>query len=109
MFRRRMIISTTDKIPGKEIGEILDVVKGSTVRVKNLGVDIGAGLKSLIGGEVKVYTEISEQARDEALNRMINSAIKLNADAVIGVRFSTSMIMKGASEMLAYGTAVKFK
>lgn len=104
-----VMITTTEKIPGKEIKEVLGVVKGSTVRVKNIGRDIGAGLKTLVGGEVKGYTEMSEQAREEALNRMINNAIDLNADAVIGVRFSTSMIMKGASEMLAYGTAVKFK
>lgn len=104
-----VMITTTEKIPGKEIKEVLGVVKGSTVRVKNIGRDIGAGLKTLVGGEVKGYTEMSEQAREEALNRMINNAIDLGADAVIGVRFSTSMIMKGASEMLAYGTAVKFK
>jgi uncharacterized protein YbjQ (UPF0145 family) len=104
-----LIISTTEKIPNKEIKEILGIVKGSTVRSRNIGRDIGASLKSIIGGEVKSYTEMSEQAREEALNRMINNAIDMKADAVICVRFSTSMIMQGASEMLAYGTAIKLK
>jgi uncharacterized protein YbjQ (UPF0145 family) len=104
-----LIISTTEKIPNKEVKEILGIVKGSTVRSRNIGRDIGASLKSIIGGEVKSYTEMSEQAREEALNRMINNAIDMKADAVICVRFSTSMIMQGASEMLAYGTAIKLK
>jgi uncharacterized protein YbjQ (UPF0145 family) len=105
----KIIITTTNEIPNKKIEKILGLVKGSTVRTRNIGRDIGAGLKSIIGGEVKSYTEMSEQAREEALNRMINKAIDLNADAVINVRFSTSMIMQGAAEMLAYGTAVKLK
>jgi uncharacterized protein YbjQ (UPF0145 family) len=104
-----LIISTTEKVPNKEIKEILGIVKGCTVRSRNIGRDIGAALKSIIGGEVKSYTEMSEQAREEALNRMVNQAIDMKADAVINVRFSTSMIMQGASEMLAYGTAVKLK
>lgn len=104
-----VVITTTENVPNKEIGEILGLVKGSTVRSRNIGRDIGASLKSIVGGEVKGYTEMSEQAREEALNRMINKAIDLNADAIINVRFTTSMIMQGASEMLAYGTAVKFK
>ena len=102
-----IIITTGNKIPTKKITEILGIVKGSTVRTRNIGRDIGAALKSIVGGEVKTYTEMTMNARDEAFNRMINQAIELNADAVIGVKFSTSMIMKGASEMLAYGTAVK--
>ena len=102
-----LIVTTSENIPKKEIKEILGIVEGCTVRSRNIGRDIGAGLKSLIGGEVKSYTEMSEQAREEALNRMINNAIEMKADAVINVRFSTSMIMQGASEMLAYGTAVK--
>jgi len=98
---------TTETIPGKEITEVLGVVKGSTVRARNIGRDIGAGLKSMVGGEVKTYTEMTMAARDEAYNRMVNEAIELGADAVVGVRFTTSMVMAGASEMLAYGTAVK--
>ncbi|MBN1175671.1 heavy metal-binding domain-containing protein [Candidatus Woesearchaeota archaeon] len=104
-----MIVSTTMEIPGKKIVEIIDVVQGSTVRARNIGRDIGAGFKSIVGGEVKTYTEMTMQAREEAYNRMVNDAIKKGADAVVGVRFTTSMIMQGASEMLAYGTAVKLK
>ena len=102
-----LIITTGNEIPGKEIVEIIGVVKGSTVRARNIGRDIGAGIKSMIGGEVKTYTEMTKNARDEAYNRMINEALDMKADAIIGVRFTTSMVMAGASEMLAYGTAVK--
>lgn len=105
----KMILSTTENIPGKQIKEILGVVKGSTVRARNIGRDIGAGLKSLVGGEIKTYTQMANDSRDEAFNRMVNEAITLGADAVIGIRFTTSMIMQGASEMLAFGTAVKLK
>ena len=103
-----MIITTGNDIPGKNITQVLGLVKGSTVRARNIGRDIGAGIKSIIGGEVKTYTEMTMNARDEAYNRMVNDAINKKADAIIGVRFTTSMIMQGASEMLAYGTAVKF-
>jgi len=89
------------------VKEIIGVVRGSTVRARNIGRDIGAGFKSLIGGEVKTYTEMTKNARDEAYNRMVNEALDLKADAIIGVRFTTSMVMQGASEMLAFGTAVK--
>jgi len=105
----KIITTTTSEIPGKKIGSILGVVKGNTIRAKNLGKDIGAGLKSIIGGEIKSYTDMTSQARDEAFNRMVNEAVKLEADAVINVRFATSMVMNGAAEMLAYGTAVKLK
>ena len=96
-------------IPGKKIKKILGIVRGNTVRARNIGRDIGAGFKNLVGGEIKTYTEMTVQSRDEAFNRMINEAVKLDADAVIGMRFSTSMVMQGASEMLAFGTAVKFE
>ncbi|MBU0459963.1 MAG: YbjQ family protein [Nanoarchaeota archaeon] len=102
-----MIVTTGNEIPGKKISQIIGVVKGSTVRARNIGRDIGAGFKSIIGGEVKTYTEMTMNARDEAYNRMVNEAVDLKADAIIGVRFTTSMVMQGASEMLAYGTAVK--
>jgi len=102
-----IIVTTGNEIPGKKITQILGVVKGSTVRARNVGRDIGAGLKSIIGGEVKTYTEMTANARDEAYNRMVNDAVEKNADAIIGVRFTTSMVMAGASEMLAFGTAVK--
>jgi uncharacterized protein YbjQ (UPF0145 family) len=102
-----IIITTGNEVPGKKIIQVLGVVKGSTVRARNIGRDIGAGFKSIIGGEVKTYTEMTMNARDEAYNRMINDAVDLKANAIIGVRFTTSMVMQGASEMLAYGTAVK--
>ena len=106
---KEMIITTGESIPGKKSMKILGVVKGSTVRARNIGRDIGAGFKSIIGGEVKTYTEMTRDAREEAYNRMVNAAIDLGANAIIGVRFTTSMVMAGASEMLAYGTAVKIK
>lgn len=102
-----IIITTGNDIPGKRTEKVLGLVKGSTVRSRNIGRDIGAGLRSLVGGEVKTYTAMTQDARDEAYNRMVNEALELGADAIIGVRFTTSMIMQGASEMLAYGTAVK--
>lgn len=104
---KEVIISTTEEIPGRKIVAVLGVVKGNTVRTRNLGVDIGAGLKNLVGGEVKNYTAMMTQSREEAFNRMINQAAEMGADAVVGVRFMTAMILQGASEMLAYGTAVK--
>lgn len=106
---KKIIVTTSNEVPGKKVAQILGVVKGNSVRVRNIGRDIGAGLKNLIGGEIKTYTEMTTHSRDEAFNRMINEAIDLKADAVIATRFMTSMVMQGASEMLAYGTAVKLK
>ena len=105
----KMIVTTSNEVPGKKVIEILGVVKGNTVRARNIGRDIGAGLKSIVGGEVKTYTEMTTTAREESYNRMVNAAISMKADAIIGMKFMTSMIMQGASEMLAYGTAVKLK
>ena len=102
-----VIVTTANEVPGAQVVQILGVVKGNTVRARNIGRDIGAGFKNMIGGEIKTYTDMTTNARDEAFNRMVNEAIDLGADAVIGMRFMTSMIMQGASEMLAYGTAVK--
>ena len=104
-----MIITTTFEVPGKKVDKILGVVKGNTVRARHLGVDIVAGLKNVVGGEVKTYTTMTTQSREEAYNRMINEAVELKADAIIGVRFTTSVVMQGASEMLAFGTAVKLQ
>ena len=104
-----MIVTTGNEVPGKRIVEVLGVVRGSTVRARNIGRDIGAGFKNLIGGEIKTYTDMIGQSREEAYNRMVNEAIEKGADAIISMRFMTSMIMQGASEMLAYGTAVKLK
>ncbi|MDN5205116.1 YbjQ family protein [Fulvivirgaceae bacterium BMA10] len=102
-----MIISTTENIPNKEIDEILGIARGSTVRARNVGRDIFAGLKNIVGGEIDEYTKLQAHAREQALQRMMHDGQRLNADAIINVRFTTSMIMQGASEILAYGTAVK--
>ena len=104
-----MITTTTDFIPGKEITEILGIARGSTVRARNFGSDFMASLKNLVGGEVSEYTKLQAHSREQALKRMLDDAEKLGADAVINVRFTTSMIMQGMSEILAYGTAVKIK
>lgn len=104
-----MIITNTETVAGREITESLGIARGSTVRARNVGRDIFAGLKNLVGGEIDEYTRLQAQAREEAMERMINDAQKLGADAVVNVRFTTSMIMQGASEILAYGTAVKLK
>jgi len=104
---KTIITSTTESIPGMKVSKILGIVRGNTVRSRNIGRDIGAAFKNLVGGEIRSYTEMLTQAREEAFNRMINDAISLKADAVINVRFMTSNVMNGAAEMLAYGTAVK--
>jgi len=102
-----MIIATTDIIPNKEITEILGIARGSTVRARNIGRDIFAGLKNIVGGEIEEYTQLQAQSREQAMQRMTKDAQKLGADAIINVRLTTSMVMQGASEILAYGTAVK--
>ncbi|QTA37275.1 YbjQ family protein [Thermosipho ferrireducens] len=102
-----MIISTTENVPGYEITEVLGVVIGNIVHSKHLGKDIAAAFKTLAGGEIRSYTEMMTEARNKALERMIDEAEKLEADAVIGIRFGSSSVMSGAAEMLAYGTAVK--
>jgi uncharacterized protein YbjQ (UPF0145 family) len=102
-----MILSTTDKIPGREITEILGVARGSTVRARNIGRDILAGFKNIVGGEIDEYTKLQAQSREQALQRMTQDAENMGADAIVNIRFATSMIMQGASEILAYGTAVK--
>jgi uncharacterized protein YbjQ (UPF0145 family) len=102
-----MIISTTETIPGKTVQEVLGISRGSTVRARNFGRDFLAGLKNLVGGEIDEYTKLQAQAREEAMQRMTQDAERMGADAILNVRFSTSMIMQGASEILAYGTAVK--
>lgn len=104
-----MIISTTENVPNQKVTEILGIARGSTVRSRNIGRDIFAGLKNIIGGEIEEYTKLQAQAREQALQRLTQDAERLGADAILNVRFSTSMIMQGASEILAYGTAVKLQ
>lgn len=102
-----MILSTTFEVNSYRVTEILGLVKGNTIRARHLGRDIMAFLRGIIGGEVSDYTKMLAEAREQALDRMIAEAESLGADAVIGVRFSTSSLMQGAAELLAYGTAVK--
>lgn len=104
-----MLFVTTNTIQGSEIAESLGVVRGSTVRARNVGRDIFAGLKNLVGGEISEYTKLLADAREQAIQRMLMDAEKLGADAVVNVRFTTSQVMQGAAEMLAYGTAVRLK
>lgn len=103
-----MILVNTDYISGKEF-EMLGLVKGSTIQSKNLGRDISQGLKTLIGGELKAYNEMMNEARALATKRMVDEATTLGADAVVNIRYASSAIMQGAAEVIAYGTAVKFK
>lgn len=108
-MQKEIITTTTLEVPNRKIEKVLGVVKGNTIRARHIGRDILAGLKNLVGGEIKSYTLMTTQAREEAFNRMVNEAIELKADAIVGIGYSTSMIMAGASEMLVYGTAVKLK
>ena len=102
-----MIITTSDKLPNHNIIEIIGIVEGSTVRAKHIGKDILAAFKNIVGGEVKQYTELLNDARKEAMSRMEKNALNMNADAIINVRIVTSMVSQMASEILIYGTAVK--
>jgi uncharacterized protein YbjQ (UPF0145 family) len=104
-----VIILTTDFVPGHDVIEALGVVRGSTIRAKHIGKDIMAGLRTLVGGEVKEYTEMLVEARNESMRRLEAQAEGLGADAVINLRFVTSQVMTGAAELLAYGTAVKLR
>ena len=104
-----MITGNTPEIPGKEISEVLGIVRGNTIRARNLGRDIFAFLKNVVGGEIKEYTKLMADSREEAFSRMIKDAERLGADAIVNVRFTTSMVMQASSEILAYGTAVKLK
>jgi len=100
------VVTTTEYLPGYRIKKVLGMVSGSVVRARHLGRDILAGLKNIVGGEIKEYTELLAQSRDEAIKRMVEKAKGLGANAVIGVRFTTSAVMSGAAEVVAYGTAV---
>jgi uncharacterized protein YbjQ (UPF0145 family) len=102
-----MILCNTEEVPGRTIREFYGVVTGSTVRAKHLGRDLMAGLKNLVGGELRGYTELLQEAREEAIARMLEQARALGANAVVGVRFSTSSVAQGAAELFAYGTAVR--
>ncbi len=104
-----MIYSTTETIPGKEIEEIVGVVTGNVVQSKHIGRDLMASLKSIVGGEIHGYTEMLTDARNVAVQRLVENANEKGADAVVGIRFTTSSIMDGSSEIMVFGTAVKLK
>lgn len=103
-----MLLVNTEHIPGKEL-ELLGLVDGSTVQCKNIGRDIGSSFKNLVGGEMKAYAQMMSEARELATRRMVEKAQALGADAVVNVRYATASIMQGAAEVIAYGTAAKFR
>ncbi len=104
-----MIVVNTETIPGKKIVEVLGIVKGNTIRARHVGKDILAALKNIVGGEIEEYTKMVAESREQSMDRMVEDARKLGADAVVNVRFMTASMMQGAAELLAYGTAVKLE
>ena len=104
-----MIITTTENVAGIEIDEHLGTVIGNTIRARHVGKDIQAAFRTVLGGEIKEYTSMMAESREQALLRMKDRAAELGADAIVGVRFQTSMILSGTAELLVYGTAVRFK
>lgn len=104
-----MIAATIERIPGREIVEVLGVARGNTIRARNVGRDLLASLKNIVGGEIHDYTKLMGEAREQALDRMIAHAKEMGADAVVGLRFSTAEVMNMAAEIVAYGTAVKLR
>ncbi len=104
-----MIVSTTNEIQGRKIKSVIGIVQGNTIRAKWFGKDILSGLRQIIGGELKEYTEMMHEAREQAYNRMVEDAKKQGADAIICMRFGTSSVMQSAAEVMAYGTAIKLE
>jgi uncharacterized protein YbjQ (UPF0145 family) len=104
-----MIVTTTEKIPGKRIVKVFGLVRGNTIRARHVGRDIVAGLRNIVGGEIKEYTKMLAESREQSIDRMVEDAKNLGANAIICMRFTTSMVMGAAAEILAYGTAVQVK
>jgi len=104
-----MIVVTTETIPGKKIVKTMGIVRGNTIRARHIGKDVLAVLKNIVGGEIEEYTKMMSESREQSLDRMVENANELGADAVVAVRFSTSSMMQGAAELLVYGTAVKLE
>ena len=102
-----MLLSTTETVEGRKIEETFGLVRGNTIRARHVGRDIMAGLRTIVGGEIKDYTRMLDQARDQAIQRMVKQAESLGANGILGVRFTTSQTMQAAAEILAYGTAVR--
>ena len=104
-----MIVVTSETVAGREIVDSLGIARGNTIRARHVGTDIIAGLRNIVGGEVGEYTKLMAEAREQAYDRMVANAKQMGADAIVSVRFSTSMVTQGAAEILSYGTAVKLK
>ena len=103
-----MILSTTDTVPGKKIGEIKGIARGSSVRARNIAFDITSSIKNIVGGEISEYTKLQADSREQAIARMIEDATQLGADAVVSVRFESATVAQATSEIHVYGTAVTF-
>ena len=101
-----MLLVTTDEIPGRKLKKVLGLVKGNTIRARHLGRDLMAALRNLVGGEITDYTKMLAESREQAIDRMVEQAEEMGANAVVGIRFTTSSVMQGAAELLVYGTAV---
>lgn len=108
-FKAAVLMTTSDAVPGRTITETLGLVRGNTIRARHIGTDIMAALRNIVGGEINEYTKLMAESREQALDRMMEQAKDMGADAVVAVRFTTSMVMGGAAELLAYGTAVKLE
>lgn len=104
-----MIVTTTETVEGRRVAENLGLVRGNVIRARHVGRDVGAALRNLFGGEIREYTKLMAESREQAVDRMVEDAERLGADAVVNVRFTTSMIMNSAAEILAYGTAVELE
>lgn len=104
-----MLLTNLEVVPGRGVVEHLGLVQGSTVRAKHAGKDILAGIKNVFGGELRAYTDLLQESREEAISRMVDQALALNANAVLNIRFSTSSVAQGAAELFAYGTAVRLE
>lgn len=105
-FKHSLLLVTTDDVPGRRIAEVLGLVRGNTIRARHVGRDIMAAFRNMVGGEIKDYTKMMGESREQAIDRLVDQAKTLGANAIVGVRFTTSSVMAGASELLAYGTAV---
>lgn len=108
-YKNHMLVLTTETVPGREIEVALGVARGSTVRSRNMGRDFMAAFRNMVGGEITEYTRLQADAREEAMERMVNDARRMGADAVVAFRLTSATVMQGASEILAYGTAVRLR
>ncbi len=105
-FNHDLTLTTIDVVPGQKVQQVIGLVRGNSIRARHVGRDITALLKNIVGGELKEYTKLLAESREQAIDRMVDQAVQMGANGVLGLRFSTSMVMGGAAEILAYGTAV---